>query len=1152
MRAAPSPPRPRARRRILWSELAGAGFAWALAELAREHEGPMLVILNQARAVPQLTGELDFFGAPDLPPVRPFPGWECLPYDTVSPHPNIISARMRVLSELGRMRQGIVVTGADNALQRLPPPDYVLGRSFVLGRDLRLSPEALRAQLAGANYRAVPQVRESGEYAVRGGIIDVFPTGGDGPLRIEWFDDRIESLRRFDPDTQRSGEEIERIDLLPAREFPLDDEAVARFREGFRRCFSGDPTHQSLYRAISDGKMAAGIEHCFPLFFESTADLFDYLPEESLIVIEGELEAALEAHWRTVTHRAAERQNDPLNPVLPPEMLYLSPAQAMRRLAGFARIAYHAQTERTAFRIGGEPPDLQAPPNSNQPFSKLFKYLRGNTRRILCVAESDGRREALTEALTEGGFSPVTVAGFAEFRAGDMPLALCSHPLERGMALDGQSIALVSESQLYGDQVFQRRRRSQMAQDPESVIRSLGELQPGDLVVHEQHGVGRYCGIETVEIEGERNDFVRLEYAEEATLYLPVLDLHWLSRAAGTEDEEPPLHALGGRRWQKARQRARKQAHDTASELIAVSALRAAESGTAQPLPQPDYDEFVRGFPFTETPDQAQAIDEVLADLAAPKPMDRLVCGDVGFGKTEVALRAAMVAVGNGGQVALLAPTTLLAEQHARTFRDRFAGTPVRIAGLSRIGAAKANAETTAGLQAGTIDIVIGTHQLLQSGVQFHNLRLLIVDEEQRFGVRQKEALKRRRGHIDLLTLSATPIPRTLNMALAGLRDISLIATPPQARLPVRTFLRDWSPGTVRDACLRELGRGGQIYYLHNDVRSIEAAAEELAELLPEAEIRVAHGQLPRRTLERVMQDFYHRRFNMLVCSTIIENGLDLPAANTILIDRADRFGLAQLHQLRGRVGRSHHQAYAYLLVADSEHLREPARRRLESICRLEALGTGFLLARHDLEIRGAGELLGESQSGMIDEVGYSLYCEYLARAVAQLQGRPPPAHEQTRLELHLSALLPEDYIGDPPTRLALYKRLADIADPPALETLQNELRERFGPLPEAARHLFRLTALRLTAMRLGLRRLELHARGGELEPGPDHSLDPALLVDLIREDPQRYRIRDNEHLGIRADLAEPETRLRTAEQLLEYLASAGTPEHAQTPTARP
>ena len=713
------------------------------------------------------------------------------------------------------------------------------------------------------------------------------------------------------------------------------------------------------------------------------------------------------------------------------------------------------------------------------------------------------------------------------------------------MALDGQSIALVSESQLYGDQVFQRRRRSQLAQDPESVIRALGELGPGDLVVHEQHGVGRYQGIETLEVEGEQNDFVRLEYADDATLYLPILDLHQLSRASVPEDEAVTLHTLGGRRWQRARKQARKQAHDAASELISIVALRSIESGTAQPRPQPEYDEFTSRFPFTETPDQAQAIDEVLADLAAPQPMDRLVCGDVGFGKTEVALRAAMVTVGNGGQVALLSPTTLLAQQHGQVFRDRFAGLPVRIAGLSRISAAKANAETLAALSEGKIDIIIGTHQLLQSKVQFHNLRLLIIDEEQRFGVRQKEILKRQRGHIDLLTLSATPIPRTLNMALAGLRDISLIATPPQARLPVRTFLRDWSPGTVRDACLRELGRGGQIYYLHNDVRSIEAVAAELAELLPEADIRVAHGQLARRALERVMQDFYQRRFNLLVCSTIIENGLDLPAANTILIDRADRFGLAQLHQLRGRVGRSHHQAYAYLLVPDSEHLRDPARRRLESICKLEALGTGFLLARHDLEIRGAGELLGENQSGAIDEVGYTLYCHYLAEAIALLKNEAPPASRQTQLELHLSALLPDDYIRDLPTRLACYKRLADITEPPALEALQDELRERFGPLPEAARHLFRLTALRLTATRLGLRRLELHRQGGELEPGPDHDLDPALLVDLIRQDPQRFHIRTNEHLGIRADLSEPETRLKTAEQLLEYLCSPEPLAHA-------
>jgi len=1135
---------------LQWSRLYGSALGLALANAAQTHAAPLLVVTTNVQGAERLGDEIRFYcDQTGQCPVLHFPDWECLPYDVVSPHPGSVSGRLETLYRLPTLTRGIVLAAVPTLMQRLAPPAYLAGHGFLLKQGERLDVAALRARLTQAGYHAVSQVMEPGEYAVRGGVVDLFPTGSRVPYRFDLFGEDVESIREFDPVSQRSGKTLEQVRMLPAREFPLTDEAIQRFRQAFRSRFEGDPQRAAVYRDVSRGLAPAGIEYYLPLFFDSTATFFDYLPAAATCVLEARAGDAAHEFEREVRQRHQDLGHDRERPLLAPEEISLSARELFDRLARQPRIELlDFQADEAADNTGAlvvydtlPPPPLAADYKSETPYRALFDYLRGTDERILMIAESAGRRETLRELLQAGGQAPVDVAGWSAFLHGGARLGLAVADLERGLRLPSLRLGVITEAQWHGERAAQPRRRQLAARDTEAVIRGLSELHVGDAVVHEDHGVGRYLGLQTLDVGDGRTEFLALEYAGGDKLYLPVLNLHLLTRYTGTDPEHAPLHKLGGDAWDRARRRALRKAWDAAAELLEVYARRAARAGHAFPAHDTHYLAFADAFPFEETPDQARAIAEVLADMESGKPMDRLVCGDVGFGKTEVALRAAFLAVYGKKQVAVLVPTTLLAQQHYRNFRDRFAGLPLRIELLSRFRGKGEQERVVRDLGEGAIDIVIGTHRLLQPDVRFRRLGLVILDEEHRFGVRQKERLKQLRAEVDVLTLTATPIPRTLNLALAGLRDISLITTAPPGRLAVRTTVSEGSPALIREACLRELRRGGQVYYLHNEVRTIDKAAAGLRALLPEAEVRVAHGQMPERELEHIMLDFYHRRFNVLVCSTIIESGIDVASANTIVIERADRFGLAQLHQLRGRVGRSQHRAYAYLLIPGWKAIGADARKRLEAIQSLEELGAGFALASHDLEIRGAGELLGEQQSGAIDEVGFTLYAELLERAVRSLReggkpGEEPAAARGTEINLHSPALLPDDYLPDVHLRLVLYRRIAACDSPTALQTLREEVIDRFGPLPEATRLLFRATALKLAATTIGVRRIDAGPKGIRLEFTEKPPIDPMAVLRLAQSAPRAYRIEKSSRLRILGELPEVGARIEAVETVLAAL----------------
>ncbi len=1135
-----------ARRHLRWQHLRGSAAALALAEAARSDQKLYVVVTDAARELARLSAELAFFAGPDLP-LATFPDWEVLPYDLFSPHPDIISARLRTLYELPALSHGCLIVTADTLMQRLPPRQYVQARAFELSRGERLDLEPFRARLVDAGYASVSQVRSPGEFAVRGSLFDVFPMGADEPLRIDLFDDEIEAIRRFDPDTQRSLEPIEHVRLLPAREVPLDTEAVKEFRRRFRTRFEGDPTRSSVYRTVSEGRAPAGVEFYLPLFFDATATLFDHLPANAVIVRDAALPQALERAWRDIESRYEERRHDLERPVLAPAELFLEPAALDAALERFASVTLADEAE-PADMIPGrdfatlEPPELPVDTRVERPLARFDAFLESFSGRALIAADSAGRREVLHELLRAGGHAVEPVAGWDGFLASHAPLGLTVAADLAGLCLATPPLAVIAESQLFGARAHQARRRARVAADPEAILRDLQDLTPGAAVVHEQYGVGRYVGLQPMEVAGEAGEFLMLEYLGGDRIYVPVQSLHLVSRYTGAAGENAPLHKLGTDQWAKARKRAAEQIRDVAAELLDLYARRKAQQGLTLTLDETDYRAFAAAFPFDETEDQAEAIAQVLADLHSDRPMDRIVCGDVGFGKTEVAMRAAFAAVQAGKQVAVLAPTTLLAQQHLTNFRDRFADWPVRIEGLSRFGNAKETRATLEGIERGAVDIVVATHRLLHAHARFKDLGLLIVDEEQRFGVRDKERLQALRANVHVLTLTATPIPRTLNMALGGLRDLSLITTPPAARLAIKTFVIEWHGPTLREAVLRELRRGGQIYFVHNEIRTIEKIAAEVRQLVPEASVRIGHGQMRERELEQLMVDFYHRRFDLLLCTTIIESGIDVPTANTIIINRADRMGLAQLHQLRGRVGRSHHRAYAYLIAPPRRALSGDAAKRLEAIEAMEELGAGFALATHDLEIRGAGELLGEAQSGQMSEIGLAMYLELLEEAVAALKaGREPvldrPLAAATEVELRLPAFLPEAYIADVQVRLSLYKHIAAADGPDALDALTAELYDRFGPLPAPAQRLIRITRLKLTARTLGIRRLDLGPQGGVVLFEEDTAVQPQVLVKLMQRDPHEYRLEGAMKLRVARDLPEEEERFEFAGKLLKRLA---------------
>ncbi|CAK0746294.1 transcription-repair coupling factor [Gammaproteobacteria bacterium] len=1145
-RIAPPLPR-RPGYRLIWAQLQGSALGLTLANAARDASVPLVVVTEDTSGAARLAQDLRFYLDDRDLPVLHFPDWETLPYDVFSPHQDITSERLTALHRLPSLARGILLVPVATLMQRLPPREYLDAFTLLLDVGQHLNREALRIRLEAAGYRAVTTVMERGEFAVRGGLFDLYPMGADLPYRIDLCDDEVDSIRTFDPESQRSRESIKSIRLLPAREFPLDEHAIQRFREAWRTAFGGDSA-SPVYRDVGKGLAPAGIEYYLPLFFTRTATLFDYLPAGAVIFNGAKLEEAANAFWREVGTRYESNRHDRERPLLPPNALYLPTNEIFAGLNTHPRVLFHEdQQEERAGTTNFPteiPPELPIEARAARPLGRLLDFLDGFAGRVLIAAETIGRREALLEIFSAADLHPVSLKNWREFLANQERLAITIAPLEQGLILrEPTSLAVVTEHQLFGEQAMQRRRRERdrKERDAEAIIRDLTELHVGAPVVHENHGVGRYQGLLRLAVDGVDTEFLTLEYAGGDKLHVPVAALQLISRYTGVDPEHAPLHKLGSGQWEKARTRAAERARDVAAELLDLYARRAARVGHALTVEHEQYLAFAAGFPFETTPDQQDAIDATLQDLAAKRPMDRVVCGDVGFGKTEVALRAAFVAVLSGRQVVLLVPTTLLAQQHYQTFIDRFAGWPARIEVMSRFRSKKQQDETLAGLTAGTVDIVIGTHKLLQEGVVFKNLGLVIIDEEHRFGVRQKEALKALRTSVDLLTLTATPIPRTLNMAVSGLREISIIATPPARRLAIQTFIRTWDTALLREAMLREIKRGGQVYFLHNEVETIDKMVRTVEELLPEAQVRVAHGQMRERDLERAMLDFYHQRFNVLVCSTIIETGIDVPSANTIIIHRADRLGLAQLYQLRGRVGRSHHRAYAYLIVPEKKAMTPDAIKRLDAIESLEDLGVGFTLATHDMEIRGAGELLGEEQSGQMQEVGFTLYQELLTRAVNALKsGRRPelerPLESSGEVDLHLPALIPEDYVADVHTRLILYKRIANAATSGELRELHIEMIDRFGLLPESVLTLFRITELKLLARPLGIRKFELGPSGGRLLFHPEPTIDPGVVIKLIQTQPHIYRLDGQDKLRITANLPDVHSRLAAAEYLLAVL----------------
>ncbi|MCO1333509.1 transcription-repair coupling factor [Microbulbifer sp. OS29] len=1141
--------------RQFWGQLHGAAAALAILSAAHNNKAPTLLITRDSLEAHRLEVQLKFFnkarrdkeGNGELE-IFHFPDWEILPYDTFSPHQDIISDRLATLYQLPQMGPGIVIIPVSTLMHRLPPCSYITGNALILEEGQQFDINIQRRLLEQAGYHCVDTVYEHGEFAVRGSLMDIFPMGSPLPYRIDLFDDEIESLRTFDPETQRTIETVKTIQLLPAREFPLHKAALSGFLQNWHGEFNSDPSQVTIYQDICAGIAPAGIEYYLPLFFDGNcSSLFDYLPEGSQAFLQGDIQQPLENFWREVGNRYESRCGDLSRPILPPRQILLEVNEFNAALKSLPRAVY--STEKLPEAQGNfnfataVPPSLPVDGKAEQPLAALENYLIEYSGRVLFCAESSGRREALLELLKGIRLTPPTFHSWQDFLDAEDTIGITVAPIDQGLVLNDPQINLIAEPQLFGERVLQQRRRKKAKDEADNTVKNLAELRIGTPVVHIDHGVGRYRGLQHLEIDGQPAEFLTLEYADEAKLYVPVASLHLISRYSGADEAIAPLHKMGSEQWQKAKRKAAEKVRDAAAELLDIYARREARVGHAFTNPQLAYREFSAGFPFEETPDQQQTIEAVLGDMLSDKPMDRLVCGDVGFGKTEVAMRAAFVSAHAGRQVAMLVPTTLLAQQHFQSFQDRFADWPINIEVISRFRSNKEVDNVKTKVASGTVDILIGTHKLLQSDLDFKNLGLLIIDEEHRFGVRQKERLKSLRSEVDILNLTATPIPRTLNMAMAGIRDLSVIATPPARRLSVKTFVRERDDALVKEAILREILRGGQVYFLHNEVKSIERIARELQEMIPEARIGIGHGQMRERELEQVMSDFYHKRFNVLICTTIIETGIDVPTANTILIERADKFGLAQLHQLRGRVGRSHHQAYAYLLTPNKRSMTGDAVKRLEAISEAQDLGAGFTLATHDLEIRGAGELLGEEQSGQIQSVGFNLYMEMLDKAVKAIrEGRTPNIDEPLEssavdVNLRVAALIPEDYLPDVHGRLMMYKRIANATDRQQLKELQVEMIDRFGLLPEPVKHLFRTTEIKLKAESLGIRKLEASTTRARIEFAENTRVDPFTLVKMVQTQPGHFQLAGANQLNFSLDEEGTEHKLREINEVLEKLA---------------
>ena len=1129
--------------KILGNVLPGAD-ALAISEIAEQNQNLTVVVTPDTRSAVRLSRVLSELSSQN---VCLFPDWETLPYDTFSPHQEIISSRLSALFHLQNAKKGIFLLPISTLMQRLCPPQYLQHNVLLIKKGDRLVIDKMRLQLEAAGYRAVEQVLEHGEYAVRGALLDLFPMGSAVPFRLDFFDDEIDSIRTFDVDTQRTLDEINSINLLPAHEFPTDDKGIEFFRAQFRETFGEirrDPEH--IYQQISKGTLISGIEYWQPLFFSEMATLFDYLPEQTLFIDMENNQMQGERFYQDAKQRYEQRKVDPMRPLLSPEKLWLNVDEVNRRLKSYPRITFKAEKVRSSVRQKNLPvaalPEVTIQSQQKEPLGQLRQFIEHFKGNILFSVETEGRRETLLDLLSPLKLKPKQIQSLEQ--AENEKFSLLVSSLEQGFIIEQSlPVAIIGEANLLGERVQQRSRDKRKTINPDTLVRNLAELKIGQPVVHLDHGVGRYGGLITLDTGGIKAEYLLLNYANESKLYVPVTSLHLISCYVGGSDESAPLHKLGNEAWAKSRQKAAEKIRDVAAELLDVYAQREAKKGFAFKYDREEFQQFAATFPFEETYDQEMAINAVISDMCQPKAMDRLVCGDVGFGKTEVAMRAAFLAVMNHKQVAVLVPTTLLAQQHYENFKDRFANLPVNVEVLSRFKTAKEQKQILENLAEGKVDILIGTHKLIQSDVKFNDLGLLIIDEEHRFGVGQKEKIKQLRANIDILTLTATPIPRTLNMAMNGIRDLSIISTPPARRLSIKTFVRQNDDLVVREAILREILRGGQVYYLHNDVASIENTAEKLTALVPEARVIVGHGQMRERELERVMSDFYHQRYNVLVCSTIIETGIDVPTANTIIIERADHFGLAQLHQLRGRVGRSHHQAYAYLLTPPSKMMTKDAERRLDALENLDNLGAGFILATHDLEIRGAGELLGNEQSGQIESIGFSLYMELLDAAVKALkEGREPSLEELTQqqadIELRVPALLPDDYLGDVNMRLSFYKRIAAAESKSELDELKVELIDRFGLLPDATKNLLQIAELRLLVEPLKVVRIDAGTQGGFIEFSPKAQVNPDKFIQLIQKEPIVYRFDGPLKFKFMKDLSDNKVRLEFVVDLLKAIAS--------------
>jgi transcription-repair coupling factor (superfamily II helicase) len=1142
----PTPQNPR----ISWGQLYGSSRGLVVTAAKQAYDGLLLLVTSDMQTAIQLQQELLFFGDAGHRDnsIIVFPDWETLPYDAFSPHEDITSERLQTLYRLPTLTRTVLIVPVTTLMLRLPPRTYLEQHSLILDTGQQLDREVMRQRLDEAGYSHVSQVMTHGEFAVRGSLIDLYPMGSRLPIRIDLFDDEIESIRLFDPEKQTSLNNIQHVRLLPAREFPTNEVAIKRFRKHYRRVFEGDPNASQIYRDVSDNTYPAGIEYYLPLFFDHTHTLFDYLPDNTLCIQTEDILTATQTFDHEVAERYEQRRHDPQRPILPPEQLYLSPEQIKLRLESLLSIGLQRHkladpSPRTEVNYATvAPPKLVIQPRAKSPADALHHYVNGNPGRILFGAESTGRREHLLDMLHGFGVFPTLVGSWQEFLSTTASLAITIAPIEQGLHLADPEITIITEAQLLGERAQQKRRRKGPTRDADAIIRNLTDLHEDAPVVHEEHGVGRYRGLQKLQVGGVEAEFLTLEYSGGDKLYVPVSSLHLISRYTGASVENAPLHRLGGDQWQKVKRKAAAKARDVAAELLDIFARRAAKPGFAFDVDNDEYASFTATFPFEETPDQETTINDVLHDMGSSKPMDRVVCGDVGFGKTEVAMRAAFVATLSGKQVAVLVPTTLLAQQHFQNFRDRFADWPIRIESLSRLRSQKQQKAVLEGLINGQIDIVIGTHKLLQTGIKFKNLGMVIVDEEHRFGVRHKERLKDLRSELDMLTLTATPIPRTLNMSLSGLRDLSIIATPPAHRHAIKTFINQWNDSMIKEAIHREIKRSGQVYFLHNRIETIEKVADRLRKLIPSAKIRVAHGKMRESELEHVMLDFYHQRFNVLVCTTIIESGIDIPTANTMIIDRADKLGLSQLHQLRGRVGRSHHRAYAYLLTPPRSVITADAIKRLEAIESLEELGVGFTLATHDLEIRGAGELLGEEQSGQIQEIGFTLYNEFLERAVTALRsGQIPdidaPLDHGSEVDLGVPALLPDDYVPDVHLRLILYKRIASAKSEEALRELKVETIDRFGLLPDPAQNLFEIAHLKLMVQDLGVRKVEVGSESGRILFDAKPKIDTSKLVQLIHRQPQIYRLDTEGRLRFSLPMKNIQQRISAVLSLIDILA---------------